>query len=337
MAWIALVMLDSFFSFSDELKKTNEMYSTSQAIIYLIFTLPSKFYNFFPTSILIGTLLGLGNLSANSEFVAMRAAGFSIGQIIVSIIKLGLILALFVFVMGEWLVPASDLQARNFKAHLQNKNITLIGGTGLWVKEKENIIHIGKVLASNQLSDISIYKFQEDFSQLHSLKTIYKARYKNETWQLDDIYSSVFLKTSVQKSHEKMLQDKAFLDPNILDIGTAKPEQLSINELDTIIKHQKSNQLKTDKYELIYWKRFSVPLSALVMLIIAMPFLFGSSRGGGTGQRVFFGIVVGIVFFLFNRAINELGFVYGFSPILSAFFPSLLFFIGGVLLLSRIR
>jgi len=177
MAWIALVMLDSFFSFSDELKKTNEMYSTLQASIYLIFTLPSKFYNFFPMSILIGALLGLGNLSANSEFVAMRAAGYSIRQIIFSVLKLGLLLALLVFLMGEWLVPAADLQARNFKAHLQNKNITLIGGAGLWVKEKESIIHIGKVLASDQLSDISIYKFKGDFSKLHSLKTIATAKY----------------------------------------------------------------------------------------------------------------------------------------------------------------
>ena len=73
------------------------------------------------------------------------------------------------------------------------------------------------------------------------------------------------------------------------------------------------------------------------MLILAMPFLFGSNRGGGAGQRVFIGIIVGIVFHLANRSVNELGIVYGFSPIVSAFMPSLIFFGVGVLALRRVR
>ena len=123
----------------------------------------------------------------------------------------------------------------------------------------------------------------------------------------------------------------------MLDVATVDPEQLSTNALSKIITHQKQNQLKTNKYELIYWKRYSVPLSALVMLILAMPFLFGSNRGGGSGQRVFIGIVVGILFYLANRSINELGSVYGFSPIMSAFLPSLIFLGVGLLALQRIR
>lgn len=337
IAWIALVTLDVFFAFINEVKKTDELYSSSQAIIYLVYTLPSRFYEFFPTSILIGTLLGLGNLAANSEFTAMRAAGISIKQIIFSIIKLGLILAVLVFAMGEWLVPAADLQARNFKAHLKNKNITLVGGAGLWIKEKNDILHIGKVLTKKQLADISIYTFKDDYSGLKSLKTIDSAKYENESWQLTGVNISTFEKTHIKKQYQSELANNHFLNPQILDVATVEPDQLSTTELSKIIKHQKDNQLKTDKYELIYWKRYSVPLSSLVMLILAMPFLFGSARGGGTGQRVFIGIVVGIVFFLVSRAANELGIVYGFSPIASAFLPSFIFLLIGGFALKKIR
>ncbi|MCK5855397.1 MAG: LptF/LptG family permease, partial [Sulfurovaceae bacterium] len=104
-----------------------------------------------------------------------------------------------------------------------------------------------------------------------------------------------------------------------------------------VIKHQKENALKSDKFELAYWKRFSVPLSTLVMLILAMPFLFGSQRGGGTGQRVFIGIIVGITFFLLNRVLNELGIVYGIMPIISAFLPLFIFLLISLLVLRRIR
>ncbi|MCF6190400.1 MAG: LPS export ABC transporter permease LptG [Cocleimonas sp.] len=337
MAWLALVILDVFFAFINEVGKTNELYSTAQAIVYLVYTLPARFYEFFPTAILIGTLLGLGNLAANSEFTAMRAAGLSIRRIIFSVLKLGLLLAIGIFVVGEWLVPAADLHARNFKAHLKNKNIVLVGGAGLWIKESKRIIHIGSVISRKQISDISIYTFNDDHTGLKSLTTSSDATATDEGWILKNRVKNIFSKTSIHKTKENSVLKKDFVSTDILNVATVSPNQLSSSALNKIIKHQKENKLKTGKYELIYWKRYSVPLSALVMLILAMPFLFGSARGGGAGQRVFIGIVVGIAFFLTNRMINELGVVNGFSPFLSAFLPSLLFFGAGLLALSKIR
>jgi len=337
LAWVALVILDVFFAFISEIGKTDELYSTSQAIIYLVYTLPARFYEFFPTGILIGTLLGLGNLSASSEFIAMRAAGISVGQIIFSVLKLGLLLAVAIFIIGEWLVPAADLQARNFKAHLKNKNIVLVGGSGLWIKENNSIIHIGSVISKDQLSNISIYRFKDDHSGLKSLTTSSTATATENSWNFKHVEKNIFAKDHVAKSATDSLLKKDFLDASILEVATVEPSQLSSAALRKVIKHQKDNDLKTDKYEIIFWKRYSVPLSALVMLILAMPFLFGSERGGGAGQRVFIGIIVGIVFFLTNRMINDLGVVYGFSPIISAFLPTLLFLFIGVFAISKLR
>ncbi len=338
IAWFALVILDVFFAFISEAGSTNDEYTTLHAIVYLIYTLPSRFYEHFPTSILIGALLGLGGLAANSEFVAMRAAGISIKNITFSVIRLGLLLAVFIFAVGEWVVPHTDLHARNFKAHLKNKNITLTRGNGLWIKESNRIIHIKKVLSNDQLADISIYSFTKDFSGLASIESIDTAKStQNNQWQLSNINTSVFAEKRVNKHHKKQEHVLDFIDQQVLATANSNPEQLSASELKTIIKHQKENQLKTDKYELIYWKRYSIPLSALVMLILSMPFLFGSNRGGGAGQRVFIGIVVGIVFSLANRSANDLGLVYGFSPFMSAFLPSFLFLIAGLFFLNRIR
>jgi len=337
IAWLALVVLDTFFAFINESGKTNALYTTSQALIYLVYTLPGRFYEFFPTATLIGTLLGLGNLSANSEFTAMRAAGVSIKQIIFSVLKLGLLLVISIFLIGEYLIPVTDLHARNFKAHLKNKNIVLVGGAGLWVKEKNKILHIGKVITKDRLTDISIYTFKDDHTGLESLTTSTDAIAAKNGWNLKNVETVLFDERRVRKLRKEEVYKSGFLNPQILDVATVKPEQLPSGALSKIIDHQKRNHLKSAKYELIYWKRYSVPLSALVMLILAMPFLFGSARGGGAGQRVFIGIVVGIVFYLANRSVNELGIVYGFSAIFSAFLPSLIFLGIGMFALSRIR
>jgi len=267
----------------------------------------------------------------------MRAAGLSISKIIFSVLKLGLILAALLFALGEWVVPNTDLQARNFKAQLKNKNIVLTGGAGLWVKDKNSVINIGSVISNKEISDVSIYTFKADHSGLESLTEIENANANKNGWDFKQVTTTVFKKLGVERNRDALATSVQFVDSDILDTATVDPNQLSSSALTKIINYQRKNDIKTDKYELIYWKRFSVPLSAIVMLILAMPFLFGSNRGGGAGQRVFIGIVIGIVFYLANRSVNELGIVYGFSPIMSAFLPSILFFAIGLFALKRIR
>lgn len=337
VAWFALVMLDTFFAFMGELKSTNEQYNTLKALVYISYTLPARFYEFLPTATLVGTLLGLGNLASNSEFIAMRAAGISIRGIIFSVLKLGVVLTVLAFFMGEWLVPASDLQARNFQAKLQNKNVYLEGDAGLWIKQKNNILHIGKVWSKDKLSDVTIYTMRADRSRVEKI-TLAKTVISTATgWQLQHVKIIRFKPQRVITQYHQQQLDPELLDAQILEIATLDPEQLSSEALRKMIKHQKDNALKSDKFELAYWKRFSIPLSTLVMLILSMPFLFDSQRGGGAGQRVFIGIVIGITFFLVNRVLNELGIVYGISPFLSAFLPLLLFLFVSLLVLRRIR
>jgi lipopolysaccharide export system permease protein len=54
------------------------------------------------------------------------------------------------------------------------------------------------------------------------------------------------------------------------------------------------------------------------------------------GQRLFIGIAVGIVFFLTNNVLNEVGIVYNFLPSVSAFFPVLLFLLLALFAIKRV-
>jgi lipopolysaccharide export system permease protein len=337
IAWLALVMLDVFFAFINELESTNNQYTSYKALIYLTFTLPARFYEFFPTATLIGSLLGLGNLAANSEFIAMRAAGYAIRDIIFSVLKLGVLLTLLAFIIGEWVVPVSDLHARNYLATLKNKNVYLVSESGLWIKQKDSMIHIGKVWSQEKLSDVTLYQMKADRSQLINIVKAKSVIASTNGWQLNTVKTMTFQEKKVTTEVIKSINRSDLLDPQILKIAAMKPEQLSGSALRKIIAHQQKNALKSDKFELAYWKRFSVPISTLVMLILSMPFLFGSQRGGGTGQRVFIGIVVGIAFFLLNRVLNELGIVYGVAPFISAFLPLFIFLLISLFVLQRIR
>ena len=337
MAWFALTILVIFFDFINESGDVNENYSSLQALIYLSYSIPSRLYELFPTAMLLGTLLGLGNLAANSEFIAMRAAGISIGNIIYSVLKLGLFIVLGIFFFGEYVVPKADLAGRNFKSSLSNKNVVMVSGASLWVKDKSRIIHIGQVWSEDKLTDVNIYTIKENYSGLESQTHIETINKVAEGWEINSLNKKTFYDGGVLNTFTEKEIDPNLINPKFIGIASVKPEQLSITELSDLIQYQQLNNLNTDKFKLAYWKRFSAPLSALVMLFLAMPFLFGSQRGGGAGQRVFIGIIAGIAFFLINKVLNELGIVYGISPMISAFSPAIVFLGISLLALNKIH
>jgi lipopolysaccharide export system permease protein len=337
LTWVSLVGLDSFFNYLRELKDTNadDQYGTLQALIYMAYRLPQSFYEFFPTATLIGAVMGLGQLAASSELVAMRAAGVSIRSIIFGTLKLGLLMAMLIFALGEWVTPLAEIQGKNFKLEKQEKNYAF-SKAGSWFKEDDKKIHIDKTWNQDKFLGVSLYEYNQD--RLKSITRAETAERKGDYWLLQDVMVRTFKPSAgIEVQHYDQLKVDRLVPSDILMLAATEAKHLSTQELSTFIKHQDQNDLSTTRLKQAYWKRFSIPLSILVMLIIAIPFTFGSQRSAGAGQRLFFGILIGITFFLFNRAASSIGVVYGFSPILSSFMP-LIFFLGiGLFFLRRIR
>jgi lipopolysaccharide export system permease protein len=90
------------------------------------------------------------------------------------------------------------------------------------------------------------------------------------------------------------------------------------------------------QYRYAFWSRFVVPLSALLMLFISVPLVFGSLRSTGTGQRVFIGILLGFGFYLLNRMAGQMGQVYELNPLLASFTPGVAVLVIGFLMVRRL-
>src|SRR3990172_2592669 len=83
-----LVAAFTFFAFLDELNDTGRGgYTLLAALQFVVLRIPALTYQMFPVAALIGALLGLGTLVANSEMVAVRAAGVSLARTIRSVMK----------------------------------------------------------------------------------------------------------------------------------------------------------------------------------------------------------------------------------------------------------
>ena len=79
LIFASLVLLFAFFDLINELGDVGrDGYSASAALLFVALQLPSRMYELFPISALIGTLFAISQLVSNSEYTVMRASGVSL-------------------------------------------------------------------------------------------------------------------------------------------------------------------------------------------------------------------------------------------------------------------
>lgn len=334
-----LVSLDAFFIFMDELDAvgSNE-YGYLQAIVYVFYSLPGRVYEFAPTAILIGSLVGLGSLSANSEITAMRAAGVSRAGFIFSSLKIGVLFAVALFLMGEFLGPVSQRSAEEMRADALSRDFSVNHQGGLWLRVDERIIFAERVIDQAHLKNIKIFSFSD--AQLSEVLEAKLAIKNKDKWLLEEVQKTTIDTEEIDIAGIKVEQKTSLEWGNLLPAGMLEmlriePQAMSLKDLWQYTTYLDDNNLDSNSYRLSIWNRFAYPFTILVMLVLALPFLFSHQRSGGTGQRLFLGIVLGTVFFLINTMINQVGVVYGLHPALSAFLVPVLTAIGAVYLLRR--
>ncbi|MGC1105949.1 MAG: LptF/LptG family permease [Candidatus Acidiferrales bacterium] len=81
--------------------------TTTEILTLLLCSLPPVLIFTVPMSMLVGVLIGLGRLSADSEIVALNASGISLRRLLVPIGAIALTATLLTFCMTLWLCPRS--------------------------------------------------------------------------------------------------------------------------------------------------------------------------------------------------------------------------------------
>jgi len=97
------------------------------------------------------------------------------------------------------------------------------------------------------------------------------------------------------------------------------------------------NGLQATDFQFEFWKRIFQPLSTLVMILLALPFVLRSSRSVSMGWRVLLGISIGFIFYILNAFVGQFSVVFQFYPLLAALTPSLLCAALGIFLALKLR
>ena len=265
----------------------------------------------------------------------MRSAGISTYRIIFSVLKLGIILSLLSFIVGEYIAPITDKIAQREKNIAIYNNLTLDIKKEIWVRDKNTYTNIRSVLADNSLSGISIYTFQVDDTMKHSLYAD-RAYYDGNNWILIDIKKTLFEGNNLIVEHYPQLKWHTPFNLDLVDLITSEISSLSTFDLYQFAKYLDKNNINSKSYYLQFWQRVAAPFTLLVILLFTFPFSISNNRSGKMGEKLLIGIVIGLVFNMTNRISAEFTLLFDFSPILSAtLLPSITLVIS-LLLIRRV-
>jgi lipopolysaccharide export system permease protein len=336
---VMLVLLSLYF-FSTFVTEVSEVgkgkYQMLNALQFSIMLLPRQIYELFPLVALMGTMLGLGALANTSELTVMRASGISMPQILREVLKVGALMVVIAAILGEVIAPPLEKAARLQRASALSEKISVNAKSGLWAREGETFINIERLLTNGRASGIHLYRFDSDGRLLESTSAK-RGVYRDKTWLLQKVLYTTFDEKRIKRRFEESVEWKSSLTPEVIDVVAIPPENLSILDLREYVAYLHENELEAQRYELSYWVRIVTPFATAGMILLAIPFVFGSLRSVGIGQRIVVGALIGIGFYLFNGIFSRIGVVYDLSPIISAVTPTVMVYLSWLVMMWRLR
>lgn len=332
-----LLALAGLFEFIAELEDVKNGYQAPQAALYALLRLPILGFEMMPVSALIGSLLGLGALAANSEIIVMRASGLSVGKLSKMVAVTGVAMLVITGLLGEYIGPPLDYFARDMRTEARSGQEEERIGNATWVRDGSAYLHLERVNSEFEFGSLYVYRFDES----NHLKSIAQAENAGidvgDQWRLENFRETQFQDDGVQVVQSSLTMESFDVNAELLGNALAKPSSLSVRGLLSYINYQKRNSLDSRIFETELWYRVSRTISVMIMPILALAFVFGSLRAGGAGARLLIGVVIGLAYYLASEMLANSGQVFNLNPALITWLPTLALIVVTGFALSRIR
>jgi lipopolysaccharide export system permease protein len=338
MVVCVLLILGALVTFIDQQKDIGSGHYTSlSALWFTALNLPLLAFEILPIAGLIGALLGLGTLARGSELTVIRATGISIARLAGITLIAGLILVAVAVLLGEFIGPVLQQEAREQKAFARLSNVAFGGGAGAWVRDGDLILHVAAQSGASQFGGMQIFELTPEhqllaMGQAHSASVWSKGK-----WLLGGYRESRFSGDTVTKSDPGQRILESNVTANFLGLAVQNPQELTNRALWRLITYYRANSLDDREYVFAFWSRIARTVGVAFSVLLAIPFVLGSLRSAGAGTRMLTGLIIGIGFFLLQRLIASGTVVFDLNPVLLAWLPTVLLTVVTVGLLARAR
>lgn len=336
---ITSAVLLPLFSFLDLLEQLDDVgkgtYQIRDAFLYTAWLLPRRFIQLSPFIALLGTVVALGKLATHSELNALRIAGMSPARISLIPLGVGLIFLVVIALMEHFVAPQLQQKAIAVRGVALGKSVELGQNLGIWSRDRRHVLRIGQMVHARRAADVEIMRFDEN-GLLESYIFAGNANFMTSNmWELRGVTIKTLAGEQIRTVHLESMQWASFLEPDQIPILTKSPESLSPMELLEHVRFLRGTNQDSDAFALALWRKAGGAITTIAMVLLSIPFVFGSVRTG-LGNKLVFAAMIGIGVYLFDQIIANVGLMLHMSPALTALVPGVMLIVLANIWLRRV-
>lgn len=311
------------------------------AIYYYHFTV--YFANMlFPIFLFLSVIWFTSKLANNTEIIAILSSGISFTRFLRPYIIGASIISVFVLLMGFFIVPASSEGFNSFRyTYLRNDGKQAMMGDNTDVYRQisdDEFIYVNSFNTESKTAfNFSLEKFKEE-------KLVHKITASRIKWNPKDSTYTLYdyTKRTVGKLGDKIEKVPEKKAKFIFDLEDLTPvvyiaETLSLGKLNAFIEKEKSRgSSNINVYLVVLYKKYSIPVSAFILTIIAVA-VSSMKRRGGMGTNLAIGIALAFAFVFFDKIFGVLAEKSSIPPMLAVWLPNIAFGILAIYLLRNAK
>jgi len=293
----------------------------------------------FPILLFLSVIWFTSKLANNTEIIAILGSGISFYRFLRPYIIGASFISVLALLMGFFFVPSASKGFNDFRyTYLKNNS------------ETRQTSDVYKQISDNEYIYVSSFNYLSKTGYNFNLesfkdnKLVYKINAGSVKWnEADSTYTlSGYTKRTVGAMEDKLESAptknyKFNFKPDDLTPTIYAAETMSISELNHFIDNERERGSgNINSYLVVLYKKYSIPVSAFILTIIAVA-VSSMKRRGGMGINLAMGIGLAFTFIFFDKIFGTLAEKSTFSPLIAVWIPNISFGILAVILLRNAR
>lgn len=296
----------------------------------------------FPIFLFLSVIWFTSKLANNTEIIAILSSGISFMRFLRPYLIGATVVSVFALLMGFFIVPKASEGFNNFrymylKGNGQNK---MRQTTDVYRQVNDStFIYVQNFNPNNQTAfNFTLEQFNKDntlnqkiianrikWNQKDSTYTMYN--YTKRKVGVDSDIIQTLVKKDTTFTFE--LED---LTPTVY-----VAETLTLGDLNKFIdKERERGSANINTYLVVLYKKYSIPVSAFILTIIAVA-VSAMKRRGGMGMNLAIGIGLAFAFVFFDKIFGVMAEKSSIPPLLAVWIPNIAFGILAIYLLRNAR
>jgi LPS export ABC transporter permease LptF/LPS export ABC transporter permease LptG len=341
VAFTGVYVIFDFFQLLGDIVRNNAPLIV--VLDYYRYLLPQVMYLMLPLSILVATLVSFGLLTKTNQIIAMKSAGISLYRVAFPVLLGAALLSVGMFALEDNILPETNQRQSALRNQIKGKPAqTFYRPDRQWIFGESSRIYNYRFFDPDKNIFANLSVFELDPKTFVMTRRIYAERAFWEEplhgWVLEngwvrDLQGDRvvhYMPFSVATFHELTEPPSYFKK----EVKTS--EQMSVLELRHYINELRQSGFDVVRLSVQLYTKFSFPLIAFVITLIAIPFSF-TLGGKGALSGVALSIGIAILYWSTSSLFEAMGNLSQLPPSVAAWSPDVLFGLAGIYLLLRVR